>query len=456
MDPMEAVMWRMDADPRLRGAIVSVELLDRIPGWERFWAAHEWGSHMVRRVRERVVEPTTGLGAPIWAVDPDFDLSNHVRRLRLAAPGDLRQLLDIAQEIAATPFEPGRPPWEAVLVEGYESDKAAYVLKMHHSATDGLGGTQLLELMHSRTAKPTYKGELAPAPAPERPSPFGLLAGRVLLAPLDAVRRVPSILSAGAELIRHPADAASGAAEYIGSLTRMLGSDVGPPSPLLASRSQARRYEILEVPLSELRAAAKAAGGSVNDAYLAAVCGGVGRYHRHFGIELARVPMGIPVSIRREGNPMGGNRFAGVRLPAPIGERDPVERIRQIRELVLTARSEPALDALHAVAPVMTALPTRVLVDLNLRVGRALDIQASNLPGIAHPVYLAGARVTRWYPFAPVPGVAAMIVMISHAGTCCVGIHLDPAAVTEPELFLSHLQEGFDEVIALGRATATA
>jgi WS/DGAT C-terminal domain len=77
------------------------------------------------------------------------------------------------------------------------------------------------------------------------------------------------------------------------------------------------------------------------------------------------------------------------------------------------------------------------------------DAQVSNVPGIPYPVYLAGARITRMYPFGPLPGCAAMITLLSHDGTCCIGINTDAAAITDPALFLTCLREGIEEILAL-------
>ena len=77
------------------------------------------------------------------------------------------------------------------------------------------------------------------------------------------------------------------------------------------------------------------------------------------------------------------------------------------------------------------------------------DVQASNIPGMGHPVYMAGARVTGLYPLGPRPGVAAMIAMISYDGTCCIGLNVDPDVIGDLEVFESCLREGFDEVLAL-------
>jgi hypothetical protein len=53
------------------------------------------------------------------------------------------------------------------------------------------------------------------------------------------------------------------------------------------------------------------------------------------------------------------------------------------------------------------------------------------------------------YPFAPVPGAAVMITLVSHNGTCCIGINVDGAAVPDTELFVASLRAGFAEVLAL-------
>ena len=55
------------------------------------------------------------------------------------------------------------------------------------------------------------------------------------------------------------------------------------------------------------------------------------------------------------------------------------------------------------------------------------------------------------YPFGPLPGCAAMITLLSHDGTCCIGVNVDPAAVTEPAVLVDCLRAGLDEVVALGR-----
>src|SRR4029079_2392877 len=99
------------------------------------------------------------------------------------------------------------------------------------------------------------------------------------------------------------------------------------------------RKLVLELPLADLRAAAKAFGASVNDAYLAALCGGLGRYHEVLGVPVDALTLTLPVRPRGADDPASGNRFAGVTIAAPVGESDPVQRMRQVREQVIAGRS---------------------------------------------------------------------------------------------------------------------
>jgi diacylglycerol O-acyltransferase len=209
------------------------------------------------------------------------------------------------------------------------------------------------------------------------------------------------------------------------------------------------RTHVLEVPLADLRGAAKALGASVNDAYLAALCGALGRYHEALGVPIDALPLALPVSLRTGDDPASGNRFAGVTIAAPIGESDPAERIRLIREQVIARRSEPAIDVIGQIAPVLGLLPDGALQAVTERITPP-DIQASNVPGYSQETFLAGARVDRQYGMGPLPRVAMMAILVSRAGTCTVAVRYDTASFTAGDLLEKCLQAGFDDVVELG------
>jgi hypothetical protein len=99
-------------------------------------------------------------------------------------------------------------------------------------------------------------------------------------------------------------------------------------------------------------------------------------------------------------------------------------------------------------------LPAAVLSAIAGGMTKANDLQASNVPGLREDLYLAGARIERAYGFGPLPGCASMITLTTHGDTCCVGANVDPAAVTEPELFAQCLERGFAEVLSLHPSSA--
>jgi hypothetical protein len=219
----------------------------------------------------------------------------------------------------------------------------------------------------------------------------------------------------------------------------------------LSGSGSGYRIDTFDVSFDELKTAAKAAGGSVNDAFLAGILGGVRRYHEKLSLTVESMPVAIPVSLRTDADPMGANKFAGARFVAPVGEPDPKARITAIHDFIVEARMEPALGFLDILAPVLSRLPGMVLSRLVGEMTGLADLQASNLGAIGRPLYLAGARVTRVYPVGPRPGIPAMLAMLTYDGTCCIAVNYDPEAVADPSTFSKCLRDGFSEVIAIGR-----
>ena len=458
MNPLETAMWRAEAaDPRLRVNVSLLELLDPAPDWDRLLAAHEWASRMVPRMRQRVAEPLFGLGTPTWVTVGELDLFRHVHRVALPAPGSMRQLLDVVQDFAAAPFDRDRPLWEALLVEGLADGRAGYLVKSHHSVTDGLGAVQLITRLHSRSPEHDPGRPEPPLPGPVEASRLRLLTGQLA----GAARAVPAqtllqgIGVAGA--LTRPWETASRAVGRAARAARWLGSAVTPApagSALLAGRGGGWHFEVLDVRLADLKAGAKAAGGSLNDGLLAAVIGGFRRYHERHGSPAGTLTVGFPISLRAQDDPQGGNRFTGARFTAAMDEPDPAVRVAAVRQFVLTARAASAsrADALPAaLAPALGWLPPPVIAAVSGRLTSTNDVQVSNVPGVPYPVYIAGSRITHMYPFGPLPGCAAMITLISHNDECCIGTNTDMAAITDPAGLVEDLRAALDEVIALGR-----
>jgi WS/DGAT/MGAT family acyltransferase len=491
----EALMWRAEADARLRSDVVLLCLLDRAPDAARLAAAHAAHVRAVPRFRQRVVDDPLRLARPRWQ-QTQVDLGYHLTRCQLPSGGGEAELLELAAALHMAPFDPARPLWQAVLVEGLPdgivsdcdergtsekhkrttgivsdcdergtsekhkrttgivsdcdergtsekhkrtTGKAAYLLKLHHAITDGASGVALFDMLLATGPEPSDEPVLptieATTPLPDRTESLRAIAGLVRDGGVLAVRA-----------LARP----SAAVAYARSLRRVLNVP-GTPSPLLNRRGLARRLRILECPRDDLRAAAKAAGGSLNDVYLAALLGGLGHYHAKNGVPVGDLPIALPVSTRKPDDPAGGNKFTAAYIAGPVGEADPLRRVALVRERVQAVREEPALDFVGATAGLLSRLPAAVLTPVSVSMAGRLALQASNVPGLTRPVYLAGARIERMYPFGPVPGCAIMAVMLTHAGTCCITLATDHEAVPDPDLLLECVRQGLDEILALGR-----
>ena len=455
LNPLETLMWRADTDPMMRSTVMAIEVLDVAPDWDRLVAAHEWASRMVPRFGDRVLEPLGVLGTPVWSADTHLDLHYHLRRVRLGGNGGWSQLLITAEQLAMTPFDRSRPPWEAVLVEGLPDGKAAYLLKLHHALSDGLGLTQLLSEIHSR-----QRAHNPDKPQPPQTTRLNVARGEYLSRQLRRdLGAVPAAIRFGGATVlrglRGPVGFARDAISYLNSARRVLSPPAASGLPLLAARGTSWRFVALDVNFADLRAAAKAAGGSLNDAFLAALLAAFRLYHDRSDAPLppdATMPVSVPVSIRRHSDRAGGNHFAPARLACPVGTVDPAIRIKVIGQLMREARSEPALESATLVAPALARMPASLLVRMAGATTSGNDLQASNVPGVQEDLYLAGARIERIYPFAPLPGCAAMICLHTYNGVCCIGANLDVAAVTDPALFARCLSDGFTEVLELTSA----
>ena len=184
------------------------------------------------------------------------------------------------------------------------------------------------------------------------------------------------------------------------------------------------------------------------DDTVAGLCAALRLYHEALGVPIATLPMAVPVNLRADADPAGGNRFAGVNLGAPIGVADPVVRIQKIRKQMIARREEAAIDIVGAVAPLLSLLPDAVLQAMSGSV-IASDVQASNVPIYPGDTFIAGAKVLRQFGIGPLPGVGMMVVLVSRGGFATVTARYDRAAIAHPELFAQCLRQGFDEVLAL-------
>jgi WS/DGAT/MGAT family acyltransferase len=442
----DAFIWSIEADPRLRSTIVSLILLDRSPDWNAVTNRFERLSRTVPMFRQRVM-PSPPPAPPRWEFDPDFDLAFHVRRVTAPEPATIDTLLELARVAAMADFDRARPLWEVTLIDRLADGGAALLCKLNHALTDGIGAVEMAMTLFDRTER----CEERTMPTAPVPAANGVLAAyRDMVAyeaglatsAFTALKAAPGLVASG---ILHPATTLAATCSTAASIVRTARPIRRPGSPIMRQRTKIRRLAVHQVPKEALHGAGVVAGGSLNDAFIAALAGGLRRYHEKHGAAVDDLIVTMPISIRTPTDPVGGNRATLMRFNVPAGVADPAQRIRLIHERTSRQRNEKSLAYTQLIAGALNLAP-RWYIGSALR---NVDFVASDVPGFPMPVYLAGAAVRMQYAFSPTIGAGLNVTLLSYVDTCALGINVDVGAIPDFDVFYDCLVAGFDDVLAL-------
>src|SRR5690606_22381555 len=215
-------------------------------------------------------------------------------------------------------------------------------------------------------------------------------------------------LEKGMELYQNPTLAAILALEG-GAIARELAYALSlsddPPTRLKGPLGATKRVAWAEpLPLEEVKAVGKALQCTVNDVLLASATGALRAFLVESGDDCAGVTVRatVPVNLRPlEHAKKLGNHFGLVFLDLPVGEANPLRRLRRIaeamRELKGSRQAAAPFGALAALGMAPAALQ-RAALELFSRKASAV---ATNVPGPQVPLYLAGAPIRElmfWVP----------------------------------------------------------
>jgi WS/DGAT/MGAT family acyltransferase len=457
MSDSDALMWNIERDPILRSTITGVWLLDRSPDRARLRDRVERALHFIPRLRQRVAANPFSIAPPRWEIDPDFDLDFHLRWVRAPGGGARRDLLDFCQPIAMQSFDRDRPLWELYVVEGLEGGRAGLVMKLHHAISDGVGLVQMMSRMMETWRTPDPKKK--PKALPPLPEPVYKGIGERFLDALGHERRkqvgralgVLDALRTGIpEAIKHPLDTTKELSEAIASVGRLLQPVSEPLSPILRGRSLRLHLDVIAVPLAKLKTAAKKAGGTLNDAFVAAVIEGLRRYHVEHGADVETLRMTMPINVREGAKAkQAGNQFVPARFVVPMQVLDPVERMQRIGEAVREQRSEPALPLVDEISALLNRFPAPISSQIFGSMLKGVDFVTSNVPGPQFDTFASGALIEEIYGFGPLSGAAANITLFSYRGSCGVGVNTDQQAVPDPDVLRECLEAGIEQVLGV-------
>jgi WS/DGAT/MGAT family acyltransferase len=411
--------------------------------------------HLVPRYRQRLAwVPLERY--PVWVDDEHFNIDYHVGHIALPRPGSDEQLKRIAGRLMSQQLDRDKPLWEMIIVEGLEGDRFAMVSKIHHAMIDGVAGVDLMAVLLNMV--PTDELESGP-PFEPRTVPNGteLVVRETTRRITETAAKILGVRGMLSDAARIGSDTAHRVRAMAASLSSGWLTPTGR-SPINGPVGPNRRFDWLNVPLDEIKAIKNSFGGTVNDAILAIVAGGV----RHFFVEyrgmtideVAELDFRVmaPVSVRAESQAGSlGNQVAMWLVPMPVGEPDPARRFAIVAEE--TAELKETDQALGAASLVrLSAGAPATLVALGARLAssvRPFNVTVTNVPGPQFPLYMLTSRLEVTYPLVPLwesHGVG--IALFSYLGVVSWGFNADYDVVEDVADLATSMQFATAELLA--------
>ena len=449
MSGMEAMMLNVERDPWLDPNGGCVAIYDRPLDLDLFRRCMRQAVVDVPRLRQRVAPGLGPLSNPRWVPDHEFDLDWHVRRIGAPGDGTLRELLDYFAPWLQDSYDHTRPLWMYVVVDGMSEGRGALMWKIHHTVGDGESIVKMsLAYTGSKRNTTPPDVDLDAVIDSEPEEQVGLVStardaiGQGLKWPADLGRRALRSVTNPAAMGRAGAEAAD--------LLKTANEQLHPAgSDLWRNRSRRRHLEAFSMPFDPVHAAANALGGTINDFFLTgAVEAGV-RYHQHFDSAPEKFHITLVVNTRSESDD-AANAFSPVPVEVACGPMSLADRFAEVHDRVRAKRGEVhGAGPLAAMAPMVNLLPMPLMTGLAREQAGHIDFATSNLPGLRDETFVAGAKTLHSYPFGPVAGTGFNLTMMSTNDMLDLGLNIDPAAVTEPQLLVSHLQAAYDDLLAI-------
>ena len=370
----------------------------------------------VPELRRMVFRPGKLAGRPLWIDDPAFRIDRHVDEVALPPPGDEAMLMTLVEKLVAPPLDRSRPLWRMWLVTGLEDGRLGVLVLVHHALADGLTAMRMVRsLLEGPMAPDTAPGAHVAAGSPAGPPPWRVLVRDNIRSLVASVLRLarPATWRFAAGVAR------SGWQAYSLGRRAPVTSLNGPVGPR-------RLLTTLRLDRAAARRVAHDRGGGVNDVVLTLVAGGVRALLDARGepVQTLRPRAGIAVAMFSQGREQAaGNDIGTLLVPLPIGEPDPVARLR-----VIAAETDAAKRTQVAAAePAVRAFLGRFgVVRRSMASQRLVNLHETFLPGPPTPIDILGAPVLDLLPIAPLAGnLGLSFVALSYAGRLTLAVRAD-------------------------------
>ncbi|HOB48080.1 MAG TPA: wax ester/triacylglycerol synthase family O-acyltransferase [Mycobacterium sp.] len=459
LSPSDAAFYQREntATPMYVG---SLSILRRPRGglsYERLLETVERQLPQIPRYRQKVREVTLGIARPVWVDDPDFDITYHVRRSALPAPGSDTQLHELVSRLAGRPLDRTRPLWEMYLIEGLANNRLALFIKSHQALVNGMTACEIGHVIADRSRRPAAAAEDIWMPGREP------TAGRLMVEAVgDWLARPGQQLMALRSTVAGVAANNGELAELavVGGTARTLVRGSAPSSPLNTKVSRQRRFTVASARLADYRMIRARYDCDVNDVVLTVIAGALRNWllsRAEPVTATAAIRAMAPTSVYPEAELPSGpgqaiSEVAPFLIDLPVGEANPVVRLSQIAHATESYSAAAKLvDARTIVTlsgfppPTLHAMGTRVATQFP---ARQFNLLITNVPGPQSQMYVAGAKLLETYTVPPLLHDQVLAIGVtSYCGMLYFGINADRDAMSDVEVFRELLAQSLEELI---------
>lgn len=404
--------------------------------------------HLVPLFRKKLMTVPFGQGRPVWVADPDFDITYHVRLTALPAPGNEEQLRLLCSRVQSHLLDRTKPLWELWVVEGLEGDRVALIQKTHHALVDGISGVDVATVLLDFTPETTHYEPDGPE-SESAPDRLRLLVETLV----ERATEPAEIIRTARAALRGPRRIFQRTAEVATSLASFAQRDaVAPRTSINVPIGQHRRFEVVRTSLDEVKHTKKVLGGTVNDVVLSGVTGGLRELllARGESVEGLRLRAMCPVSVRDETERMKlGNRVSAMFVPLPVGEDDPLARLRIVQEATRDLKErKQAVGAEFLVG--LTEYAPQTLFSLAARLAhrqRFANLVVTNVPGPQQPLYVMGSEMLEAFPIVPlVRNTTVGVAILSYNGQLNLGLNADRDTCPDLGVLAEGMEKSFAEL----------
>jgi diacylglycerol O-acyltransferase / wax synthase len=394
--------------------------------------------HQLPRFRQLLYTPRRGLGWPLWVDAPAFDIADHVALFQHGAPAGEAQLLAACEQLRRRHLDRSRPLWRMWFLPGLAERRVGLFMKVHHAIADGVAGVAAFGAFLDLSADAS-----APSPPPWAPAP--LPSTRELFD--DNLRRRIHGFQGFLSVLAHPASTVGGIRRAWPAVRETFAEGRAPKTSLNRPIGEARTLAVVRSRLELIKGVAHAHHATVNDVLMTAVAGGLRSLLDSRGEPVEKLVLRafVPVSLHREQPGQArGNLDGAMVVPLPLGEPDPVRRLRLISAETAARKkkkSRPPAGTLFRNAAIQRAFLRYAARQ------RLMNIYIANVPGPPVPLYLAGAPLLEVFPVVPILGnVPLGIGALSYAGQFNLTVVADRDGCPDAAVFTQGLRATLDEL----------